>query len=155
MDPAAPLSLRLGVPADTDVLVRFNAAMASETEDKGLDLARLECGVRSLLAHPERGFYLVAERHAELVGQLLVTFEWSDWRDANFWWIQSVYVEEAHRRAGVYSALHRDVEGRAREAGACGLRLYVERENAIAKATYRALGMERTRYDLFEVEWRR
>ena len=83
----------------------------------------------------------------------MVTFEWSDWRNGDFWWIQSVYVPVEHRRSGVYRALHEAVATRAREAGACGVRLYVEQENEIAQQTYRRLGMSRTHYQLFETEF--
>ena len=144
--------LRSASPADVPVIAAFNAAMARETEGKELDPARLEAGVRGLLDEESRGFYLLAERGGELVGQLMVTYEWSDWRNGTFWWIQSVFVAAPHRRSGVYRALHDEVQRRAREAGACGLRLYVEQENAAAQATYRALGMDATRYLLFEVE---
>ena len=83
----------------------------------------------------------------------MVTYEWSDWRDGDFWWIQSVYVPAPHRRSGVYRALHEEVERRAREAGACGIRLYVEEENGGAQAVYRRMGMDRTYYQLFEIEF--
>ena len=148
---SAPL-LRSASLADVPAITEFNAAMALETEGKELNRERLERGVRGLIEEESRGFYLLAERAGELVGQLMVTFEWSDWRDGTFWWIQSVFVRADHRRTGVYRALHDEVQRRARDAGACGLRLYVEQENAPAQATYRALGMDATRYLLFEVE---
>ena len=144
--------LRSAAASDAAVIAEFNAAMARETEGKELDRARLEAGVRGLIDDASRGFYLLAERGGELVGQLMVTYEWSDWRNGTFWWIQSVFVRADHRRTGVYRALHDEVRRRAREAGACGLRLYVEQENAPAQATYRSLGMDATRYLLFEVE---
>lgn len=147
------LSVRPATSADANTIVDFNAAMAEETEDKGLDRASLAQGVARMLAEPSRGFYLIAERDGQVAGQLMVTFEWSDWRNGDFWWIQSVFVRAEHRRRGVYSALHAAVAERAREAGACGLRLYVEQENESAQATYRRLGMDRTHYQLFEVEF--
>jgi len=147
------LSVRPATSADHVSIVDFNAAMAVETEDKGLDRAALERGVARMLSEPEFGFYLIAEREGEVAGQLMVTFEWSDWRDGQFWWIQSVYVPRAFRRTGVYRALHEAVAARAREAGACGLRLYVEQENANAQEVYRRMGMDRTHYQLFEIEF--
>lgn len=144
--------IREATPGDLATLADFNQAMARETEARELDRATLEAGIASLLADSTKGFYLVAEAGGEIVGQLMVTYEWSDWRNASFWWIQSVHVAQAHRRTGVYTALHREVERRARAAGACGLRLYVERDNARAQATYRHLGMVRSRYDLFETQ---
>ena len=147
------LTVRPGRAADHATIVDFNAAMAAETEDKGLDRGALERGVSRMLAEPEHGFYLIAERGGEVAGQLMVTFEWSDWRDGQFWWIQSVYVPRGFRRTGVYRALHEAVAARARQAGACGLRLYVEQENAKAQEVYRRMGMDRTNYQLFEMEF--
>lgn len=139
-----------GIP-DIAVLVEFNRAMAMESEDKSLDDATLAAGVRHLIDHPVDGFYLIAEVGGVSAGSLMVTYEWSDWRAGRFWWIQSVYVRPEHRRMGVYSALHRTVRDRARAApDACGIRLYVERDNAGAQATYASLGMEETAYRLYE-----
>lgn len=148
------VKVRPATAGDTERLVDFNRAMAEESEDKGLDVATLRRGVGRLLAHPAEGFYLMAERDGEPAGALMVTYEWSDWRNGRFWWIQSVYVRPEHRRRGVYRALHDHVRERARrDAEACGLRLYVERENAGAMATYRALGMVETHYRMYEEEF--
>ena len=144
------LHLRSARPGDLATIVSFNLAIARETESKALDPAVLERGVAAMLANRVLGFYTIAEERGAAVGQIMVTTEWSDWRAAHFWWIQSVYVEPASRRRGVYTALHRHVENAARAAGACGLRLYVERANAAAQATYRRLGMRASGYDLFE-----
>jgi len=144
------LSIRPASPADAPALCAWNAAMAQETESLALDPAVLERGVRRVFEQPQRGFYLVAERDGEAVGGLLVTYEWSDWRNADYWWIQSVYVVPAARRDGVFRALYAEVERRAREAGAAGLRLYVETENARAQATYEGLGMQRCHYFMYE-----
>lgn len=136
------------------ILVSFNAAMAAESEDKGLNPVTLACGIDHLFAHPSEGHYLVAEAAGEIVGALMLTFEWSDWRDGRFWWIQSVYVRPEWRRRGVYRALHDHVRARARaDDKACGLRLYVEKSNVGAQATYRALGMDQTHYQLWEEDF--
>ena len=145
-----PLSIRLATRADAPHLVDWNAAMAQETEGKALDRARLARGVEGVFDDPRRGFYLVAEREGTPVGGLLVTYEWSDWRSGDFWWIQSVYVVPAARRGGVFSALHAAVRERARQAGAVGLRLYVERENHRAQRTYDNLGMAPCAYLMYE-----
>jgi ribosomal protein S18 acetylase RimI-like enzyme len=146
--------VRSATAADRELLVAFNRAMAEESEDKGLDPTTLRQGVAHLLEHPADGFYLVAERDGQVAGCLLVTYEWSDWRNGRFWWIQSVYVLPEQRRRGVYRALHARVRALASEdRQACGLRLYVERDNAGAMATYRALGMTETRYRLYEEEF--
>jgi ribosomal protein S18 acetylase RimI-like enzyme len=148
--------VRPATAADVPRLVEFNRAMAAESEDKGLDLAVLQRGVEYLIAHPAEGFYLMAERDGHIAGSLMVTFEWSDWRCGRFWWIQSVYVVPEHRRRGVYSQMHDRVRRRALEDPlACGLRLYVERENDGAMATYRALAMVETHYRLYEEEFQR
>ena len=143
--------IRPARPADIDVLVHFQQAMATETEDKGLDAVKLRKGIEYLLEHPAEGHYLIAERDNAPAGSLMVTFEWSDWRCGRFWWIQSVYMAPEHRRQGVYSALHRAILDEARsDPRACGIRLYVERENVGAQATYESLGMAETVYRLYE-----
>jgi GNAT superfamily N-acetyltransferase len=151
MEPA--ISLRDASRADLESLVEFNAAMAWETEQKRLDLAILRPGVAAVFDAPQRGFYRVAERAGAVVGGLLVTFEWSDWRCGDWWWIQSVYVRPEARGHGVFGALYRDIAERARAARAVGLRLYVERDNQRAQRTYAALGMDETAYRLFEREF--
>lgn len=127
--------------------------MARETEGLSLDRVRLARGIEALLGDPAKGSYLVAEAGGRIVGQLMVTLEWSDWRNGWFWWIQSVRVEPSWRRRGVYRALHSECERLARQEGACGLRLYVDRSNGGAQATYAALGMSRSHYDLYETDF--
>ena len=147
-------SVRPATAADLDRLVEFQIAMAKETEDKGLNVDQLRAGIDYLLRHPDEGFYLMAERDGDAAGSLMVTFEWSDWRNGRFWWIQSVYVDAAHRRQGVYSALHETIRRRAKEdPQGCGIRLYVEVENLNAQATYAELGMTETHYRLYEEEF--
>ena len=145
------LKIRRATRRDAEVLIAFNRAMALETERKVLMPHVIGAGVRHLLRHPEAGFYLVAESGAEVIGGLLVTTEWSDWRNGEFWWIQSVYVRARYRRQGVYRGLYRFVRAlAATKRGVCGFRLYVEKTNRRAQATYRASGMERTHYLLYE-----
>ena len=133
------------------LLAEFNAAMALETEGKELLPEVVGAGVRSLLGRSASGFYLVAEADGQVVGSLLVTKEWSDWRNGDFWWIQSVYVRPSWRRQGIYKRLYRHVqELAAKDPAVCGFRLYVERDNKQAQGTYRALGMSETHYKVFE-----
>lgn len=147
------IEIRTARSEDRDVLVRFNEAIALETENKTLDRGRLEAGVEAALADPNKGFYVVATIDNQTVGGLLITTEWSDWRNGTFWWIQSVFVAPEHRRGGVYTHLHRWVEDAARsKGGVCGIRLYVDRGNARAMATYERLGMTRSRYNLYEFD---
>lgn len=149
------LLVRLARPDDVDVLVNFSAAMAMETEGRTLDTERLRRGTLAVLESPARGFYLVAELPEGslkvVVGQLLVTYEWSDWRNATFWWIQSVYAHPDWRHRGVYRRMHEAVLAQARAQGdVCGIRLYVEEENEAAQAVYRRVGLSRSRYLVFE-----
>ncbi len=145
------LRIREAVIADIDVLVAFNAAMAQETETKTLDAATLHAGVMAVFAAPARGLYLVAEIDAQVVGCLMITREWSDWRNGDWWWLQSVYVHPEYRRSGVFSALHAEIERRAQATpGVVGLRLYVERENLRAQGTYAALGLHETHYRMWQ-----
>ena len=149
-------SIRRATPDDLETIVRLNSAMALETEDRVLDPDTLREGVGRLLSDDIRGFYLVAESAGQIVGQLMVTFEWSDWRNAYFWWIQSVYVAPEFRRMGVYRLLERSVKSQALQKGdVCGIRLYVDRDNLVAQRVYTNLGMNHARYDLFEVEFDR
>ena len=148
------LRVRRATQQDLDIVVEFNAAMARETEGRTLDLGRLRKGVAPVLSADDKGFYLVAELAGQVVGQLLITTEWSDWRNAYFWWIQSVYVAPGSRRRGVYRRLHDHVLAEARDRGnVCGLRLYVDKENSVAQRVYASLGMGRARYDMFEIDF--
>src|SRR5262245_4555186 len=141
------LTIRRAEPADQGLVAEFNRQLAWETEHRRLDPTTLDRGVARVLADPARGFYLVAESDGEIVGQLMATFEWSDWRDGWFWWLQSVYVRHDHRRAGVFRALFADLVKRARAAGdVIGMRLYVERDNVRAQATYEQLGLKEAGY---------
>ena len=136
---------------DISFLADCNVAMAYESEKKHLDRDVLTRGIVAVFDHPERGFYIVAERDGHKLGSLLITHEWSDWRNGGWWWIQSVYVMPEARRSGVFSAMYREVEARARNAErVIGLRLYVEKENSRAQATYAALGMEPAYYSLYQ-----
>ena len=146
--------IRRAVPTDFAFIVESNIAMALETEGMALNEARVRAGVGAVLADSSLGFYLVAEIDGASAGQLMVTFEWSDWRNGLWWWIQSVYVLPGFRRGGVYSALHRHVAEAAQATdGVCGLRLYVEQENTVAQQVYESLDMYRTRYQMYEVEF--
>jgi GNAT superfamily N-acetyltransferase len=145
------MNLRLASPGDAATLVEFNCAMALETEGKRLLPEVIGAGIRGLLDRRGSGFYVVAEADGRVIGSLLVTKEWSDWRNGDFWWIQSVYVREDWRRKGVYKALYRHIQQlAAQDPAVCGFRLYVERDNACAQETYRALGMKQTHYLVFE-----
>lgn len=145
--------VRAARPADRDRIVDFQLAMAMESEGRTLELARVRAGVHGVLCDPARGRYLVAELDGRVAASLLLTLEWSDWRNAWFWWIQSVYTLPEARGRGLYKALHQRVIDEARAAGdVCGLRLYVESENAAAQRVYGRLGMKRSSYLFYEQE---
>ena len=149
-----PIFIRTAEPSDVDVLLHGNAAMAFETEHRTLDPDVLRRGIQALFNVSARGVYYVAEIAGEFAGQMLITYEWSDWRNGNFWWIQSVYVLPQFRGRGVFRALYSHLEALARaEPQVCGLRLYVEPTNARAQATYEKCGMKRADYQMFEVDF--
>jgi ribosomal protein S18 acetylase RimI-like enzyme len=150
------MRIRRARAPDLDVIVANNLAMALETEGKGLDPKVARSGARSVLDDEGRGFYLVAESDDRIVGQCMITYEWSDWRDGAFWWIQSVYVSPEDRGRGVFSALFREVERLAKDdGGVVGLRLYVERNNMAAQQAYSRLGMDGSHYIVFESHFTR
>jgi len=145
------INVRMATPEDIEFILDSNVRMAAETEDRGLQPQILRRGIDYLLQHPAEGRYLVAEFDNHAVGTLMLTFEWSDWRAGRFWWIQSVYVTREFRRKGVYRAMHQSVRELAtKDPQACGLRLYVERENLTAQKTYQTIGMTETHYRLYE-----
>jgi ribosomal protein S18 acetylase RimI-like enzyme len=132
-------------------LAEFNRAMAFETEQKELIPEVVSRGVDELLNNPGLGFYVVAERDNEIIGSLMVTTEWSDWRNGMFWWIQSVYVKPNERRKGIYTGLYNFIrESANKNPTVCGFRLYVETQNSLAQNAYKALGMKKTDYRIYE-----
>ena len=147
-------NIRKGQPNDYQQIAFFQKQMALETEEQELDDKSLYDGVRSVFERTRdfhKGFYLIAESDSSVIGSLLITREWSDWRDAWFWWIQSVYVLPEWRRNGVYKRLHEKVREIAKiENDICGIRLYVEKTNKIAQAVYRQVGMSESNYILYE-----
>jgi ribosomal protein S18 acetylase RimI-like enzyme len=145
------MNIRLAEKNDHQALVEFNQAMAYETEGKTLDTQILQSGVEAVFHDEKKGFYVVAEDDGQIVGGLMITFEWSDWRDNWFWWIQSVYILPEYRGRGIYRLLYEFVKEAAREKrDVCGFRLYVEKENTRAQAVYEKLGMEETYYLMYE-----
>lgn len=153
-----PIHIRRAGPEDTNTITAFNLAMAQETEHRRLDEATLRDGVRSLLGQPQYGFYIVAEQAGgnlkQAIGQLMITYEWSDWRNGVFWWIQSVYVIPEQRGRGVYQAMHRHITAEAKnDPRICGIRLYVARENERAHAAYRSVGLLPSAYAMYEQDF--
>jgi len=145
------MQIRQATLEDLEVIARFNIALASESEHLELHPPTVRAGVEALLRDSARGTYFVAVVEGRVAGQLMITHEWSDWRNGDFWWLQSVYVEPEFRRRGVFKALFKFVHDEAaRTSGVCGLRLYMENANDRARAAYRRLGMTETHYQVFE-----
>jgi GNAT superfamily N-acetyltransferase len=147
------MEIRIREATVTDVrpIVEFQQAMARETESVELDLPVVSRGVQAVFDDSARGRYFVAEAEGQVIASLLITYEWSDWRDGNVWWIQSVYVRPEHRRRGVYGRMYDEVRAAAtRDAGVRGIRLYVDRRNTSAQDVYRRCGMNGDHYLVFE-----
>ena len=145
------LSVRIGQDGDADTLVKFGMALAWETERKQLSLPVVTKGVQTLLRNPQYGFYVLAEKSGKIVGSVMVTFEWSDWRCGLFWWIQSVYVKPEFRQQGIFKRLYEYLRNKAsQEQNVCGFRLYVGQSNLAARSTYEKVGMKETSYNVYE-----
>ena len=153
MESPTPIVIRPATPEDAEFLVRGNTQLALESEDLSLDMDLLRNGIHAIFDDPSRGFYLIAEIDGTRAGQMMITYEWSDWRNGMFWWIQSVYTVSEFRRRGVFRALYAHVEQLAQQRGSvCGLRLYVDIHNHRAQATYLRCGMRETAYRVLEVD---
>lgn len=145
------MNIRIAEKQDAPALVEFNQAMALETEGKKLNSGVLQKGVEAIFEDEKKGFYVVAETGGKIVGGLMITFEWSDWRNAWFWWIQSVYILPEYRGRSIYRLLYEYVKEKANESkNVCGFRLYVEKENEKAQKVYEKLGMESSHYLMYE-----
>jgi ribosomal protein S18 acetylase RimI-like enzyme len=148
------MRVRNAVLDDAETIARFQLEMAIETEDKRLDSVIVDRGVLAVFGDVDRGRYVVAEMEGQVIGSLLLTWEWSDWRDGWFWWIQSVYVDPEHRRTGVFRKLYEHVVHQAEaRPDVLGIRLYVENANTQAQAVYSSLGMRHSGYEVFELEF--
>ena len=145
------IHVRPAEPDDWETVVDFNCRLADESEDKQLNRDLVIPGVQALLADSRKGRYFVACVEDRVIGQLMHTWEWSDWRNGEIWWLQSVYVEPEFRRQGVFRLLYEYVQREADgDSNVVGIRLYVENENERAQATYRRMGMDHTGYSVME-----
>jgi GNAT superfamily N-acetyltransferase len=142
--------IRKATPEDAEVITDFQQKMAWETEKISLDTDTVTKGVKAVFSDNVLGQYWVAEDEGRVVASLLITYEWSDWRNAHIWWFQSVYVLTAHRRTGIFRSLYIHIRNEAERIGVAGLRLYVETNNSGAQKTYEALGMKREHYEMYE-----
>jgi len=145
------INVQLGVESDIEILTQFNLSMAMETEHLQLNYDIVLSGIDSVMKDKSLGFYLIAELDNEIAGSLLITYEWSDWRNGLFWWIQSVYVKPQFRRSGIYKNLYYHVKQLSKAyTNLRGFRLYVEENNHLAQMAYESLGMHATHYKLYE-----
>lgn len=136
---------------DAGAIIDFQLAMARETEELELDRDILTRGVEAVFADPDRGRYFVAEHEGRVIGSLMITYEWSDWRNGVVWWIQSVYVLPEHRGQGVYAGLYEHVKAFVNaDPSIRGIRLYVDKRNSRAQQVYARLGMNGDHYSVFE-----
>ena len=146
-------NIRKALNKDIDVIARYNYNLAYETENKILNMNILTKGVEAIIKDENKGIYHVCEINGEVVGQIMYTFEWSDWRNGTFLWIQSVYVNKEFRGMGVFKALYKFIRDIAdNDNNICGIRLYVEKENTIAKKTYKNIGMKECNYYIYEYD---
>jgi len=144
-------TIRQATAEDAESIAEFNRLMAFETEHKKLIPEVILTGVKTMIANPSHGFYLVAEKKGEIAGSLMITTEWSDWRNGVVWWVQSVYVRDEYRRQGIYRGLYEEVKSlSSSDESVCGYRLYVEKDNVRAQKTYESLGMIETDYLMYE-----
>ncbi len=144
-------TIRQATAEDAESIAEFNRLMAFETEHKKLIPEVILTGVKTMIANPSHGFYLVAEKEGEIAGSLMITTEWSDWRNGVVWWVQSVYVRDEYRRQGIYRGLYEEVKSlSSSDESVCGYRLYVEKDNVKAQKTYESLGMIETDYLMYE-----
>lgn len=150
---SSSIKIRKAKIENLETIVKFNYNLAKETEDKELDLEILTKGVRAILNDSTKGQYYVYVIDNKVVGQIMHTYEWSDWRNGMLLWVQSVYVDAEYRRKGVYKELYNYIKNLCDEDdGIAGIRLYVEKENFNAKATYKSLGMQECNYHMYEYE---
>jgi GNAT superfamily N-acetyltransferase len=144
------ITIRKAIPTDAEIIIDFQKKMAWETEEMTLVPEIISKGVKAVFDDSSRGQYWVAEDKNIIIASLLITHEWSDWRNCNVWWFQSVYVLPTFRRSGVFKAMYQFIKNEAEKTGVGGLRLYVETNNLKAQYTYEALGMKSEHYKMFE-----
>ena len=148
----AAISVRPAESRDIPFIAQSQLDMALETEGRRLNAETVTLGVTAVLDDPAKGQYLVSEFEGQLIGSLLITYEWSDWRNGRFYWIQSAFVVREHRQQGAFKAMYRYVEELGRTQG-CGVRLYVHNQNEAGKRTYERLGMRLTEYMVYEKDF--
>jgi len=146
------MNIRKAILSDLATIIENNMKLAEESESISLDKSTVEQAVETMLRKPEKGFYLIAEEQNEIIGQLMITFEWSDWRNTTIWWIQSVYIQKAKRKQGVFKQLLKGLKKIAASEDIVLFRLYVHTSNTNAISVYKQLGMQEKSYKIFEIK---
>lgn len=142
--------IRIATMDDVETIVLYNSLLAKETENIDLNLDTLRKGVLSVIKDNTKGTYYVYEKEKKIIGQILITYEWSDWRNKNFWWIQSVYVDKEHRNNKVFSKIYEYILSLAKDTDVAGVKLYVDQNNENAQEVYSTLGLKKSNYHLFD-----
>jgi ribosomal protein S18 acetylase RimI-like enzyme len=142
--------IRKAIIDDAESIAKNNVVLANESESQKISYETTLNGVKSLINNPNRGFYIVAENNSNIIGQLMITFEWSDWQNKNIWWLQSIYVKDIFRYKGVFKKLLQQIKKLALENDVSLLRLYVFKENKSAINVYKKLGFKKSFYHFFE-----
>lgn len=145
------MQIRKATIQDASTIIQNNILLAKESEEETLDQNIVEKGVENLFSHPEKGFYVVVTENEKVIGQLMITFEWSDWRNTDIWWLQSVYVHKQYRKKGVFSALFSEIRSLAKKERIPILRLYVHKDNTNAQAVYEKRKMAKGTYLFYEI----
>ena len=148
------MTVRMATSSDVETIVEFNDGLARETENKVLDLDVVRAEVERFLSEPSRGQYFLAETDGEVLGQIMITYEWSDWRNGNFWWLQSVYVAHSARGKGAFNTILGHIRSLAEaDPCVCGIRLYVDKDNRAAQKSYGARGFTFSNYEVMALEF--
>eukprot|EP00127_Corallochytrium_limacisporum_P006760 Clim_evm30s235 gene=Clim_evmTU30s235 len=149
------ITIRRATAADHETVVQGVLTMARDSEGIELPVDTVNRGVKAVFNDPGKGFYILAEDTADgntFAGCLQVTYEWSDWTARQYWWIQSVHVEEKYRRRGVFRKMFEYVVAEAKNADAASVRLYVEKENERARQVYEKVGIAQSHYNMHELQ---
>jgi GNAT superfamily N-acetyltransferase len=144
------INIRKAIVEEAPVIIDFQQKMAWETEQMTLKPETIKNGVNGVFENTSRGQYWVAEENGKIIASLLITYEWSDWRNSDVWWFQSVYVLPEWRRKGIFRSMYSHIKAEADNKGIAGLRLYVETNNNTAQKTYESLGMQSEHYRMYE-----
>ncbi|MHC1708578.1 MAG: GNAT family N-acetyltransferase [Bacteroidales bacterium] len=144
-------NIKTAEPSHIETIVNFQLLMAIESEGITLDQEILSKGVKAVFADPAKGKYFLCQQEGKVIASLLITYEWSDWRNGMVWWIQSVFVSPDYRKSGVFRAMFENIRQQAlNDPGVRGIRLYVDNGNTPALQVYQNIGMNGDHYRVFE-----